>query len=114
MSVTRRSFVGGIIAALSSSEALVKLATPAEAAELSWGSSVLLGAPQAPRFPDAWFTDPEVFMRNASGKFECVGVLRRIDTSIEVLEAATWEGEFTVAVPGLQRVTGRFSGPQFK
>lgn len=107
----RRNFIKGILAGVAGSEALVRLATPAEAAVLTKDAEVVMGHPMT--LPTHTDIARPVFMQDARGHFREVGFV----TSVKVTADAglEWRGE-AILTPSTYRAYGKsgtlvFEGP---
>lgn len=111
----RRSFIKGLLAAVTGGEAIVRLATPSEARTLALGEPAFVGQPQfltpgiQTGVPD--LMTPEIFMREPhTGKMVMVGYLTSLNVKTSIMDATTHEGEFRVDIRGMQKMIGTFEG----
>lgn len=108
----RRGFLKGMLAAVAGGEALVRLATPGEAAELAVGQTALVGQPAlGVEAPHGRSIGEMVFMQSRQG-YVPIGILTRMSVEAGVTDMTQWGGEIQVSGPGLMSVVvAEFEGP---
>jgi hypothetical protein len=112
MATNRRGFIQGVLAAVTSSTALVKLATPADAAALKAGEAAFVA--QRSERPEAFGAPTmlgEVYMQQPDGAFTSIGFLTNLRVIAPVHDATSWEGEVSIRMSGLRRAHGTIEGP---
>ena len=100
--MNRRQFVRGMLvsatATAAGGEALVRLASSEEVAQLAVQQPVIIGTPETQMFQNAWLASPEVYLRGPKGFFS-VGVITRFEDKTMAMSRETWSGEAAI-MPG--------------
>jgi len=110
--MNRRTFLRGTLLSVAGSQALVRLATPAESEALIPQRALVLGHPQPELDPTTAFMDaPEVYMRRPQdGAFICIGICTKIEVHTPTFDSSSaWDGEVRL-IPGLKRGKLFFEG----
>ncbi len=121
MSSDRRSFLKGVLVAVAGRRAislgpltmdpgtaLVRLASPDEAENLSCREPVALGN-VAPQFsPLGW--SPEVYMRGPDGELRCVALVETITSRRDIIDVTTYADVHARLIPGAWHGSMDFTG----
>lgn len=117
MSLDRRSFLRGTLLGVTTVAttvnadltALVKLATPEEAAQLTVGAPALIGQPPPFQLPGPDVIGADVFVCDTSGDYRPIGYLTELTITRDIQDHGKWDGQIVYA-PGPKRGTFRFKG----
>jgi len=110
--MNRRTFLRGTLLSVAGSQALVRLATPAESSALIPQRELVLGHPQPETDPITSFMNaPEVYMRRPEdGAFFCIGICTKIEMHTPTFDSSSaWDGEVRL-IPWLKRGELFFEG----
>lgn len=107
----RRGFIKGLLAAVAGGEALVRLATPGEAAALTVGQTALVGQPAlGVEAPHGSAVGQFVFMQRGQG-YVPIGILTYLEMRVRDVDLMSWHGNIQVSGPGLMEAVAEFEGP---
>lgn len=109
--IERRTFIKGLLAAVTSTEAIVKLATPAEASALVRNAPVALQQIGALTTPSQNLFDSMVYVKQGD-VFQPFGYIQEVNFYRDVVETGSEYDGYVRYTPGLLRDDLRFEGRQ--